>query len=119
MTPTAERSEAPLLDDIEAKARAATPGPWTVRKTGMVEDMRNVSFKVLGNIANSHNHTPYIDRENAEHIAQMSPSTTLALVSALRVAWGALESVYESGDWPMRVDAALTHINELFEKERA
>ena len=82
-----------ILNDIEAKARAATPGPWqvagvtlpgimvfplgAVRKYGViVEDRRDHASDALASFV----------RLNYEYIAELNPARALELITALREA---------------------------------
>jgi hypothetical protein len=69
------------LDAIEARARAATPGPWLVREsdaTVMHHEPRSGYLTIAP--VKSWDRIP----ENAAHIAGMDPATTLALVKRVR-----------------------------------
>lgn len=92
--PQAEPTDALDLDALEAKAKAATPGPWML--DGMGEDEPEVNYwahRFVGtaepNEAGSHEiiatsedgHGP-----NAEYIAAADPKTILAMIAALRAA---------------------------------
>ncbi|MFJ4173374.1 ead/Ea22-like family protein [Microbacterium sp. NPDC089696] len=86
------------LDPLEAKAKAATPGPWML--DGMGEDEPEINYwahRFIGtaepNESGSHEvvatsedgHGP-----NAEYIAAAHPAVILALVSELRTARAAI-----------------------------
>ena len=70
------------LDDLEAVARAATPGPWTYKPTilGLPNTTVMAGDDQLGYIGVGHFLAP-----NATHIAAFDPPTVLALVAELRV----------------------------------
>jgi citrate lyase beta subunit len=84
---------APLdLDAIEARANAATPGPWTTRDidAGQGHPPTVITLKGFFTIApiQSWDQRP----ENAAHIAGMDPTTTLALVTEVRRLRAAVET---------------------------
>lgn len=77
------------LEEIEARARGATPGPWS-RQSGCVPQVviGPHSRQLLRCYKDQIKGTDPV--ANAAHIAGMDPATTLALTAALREAWEAL-----------------------------
>lgn len=97
--PQTEPTDALDLEALEAKAKAATPGPWML--DGMGEDEPAINYwahRFIGtaepNETGSHEiiatsedgHGP-----NAEYIAAADPKTVLALIAALRAASAVIE----------------------------
>lgn len=122
-----------LLDDIEAKARAATQGEWYAHRGGDCygpeATVRSGFFRWLKvtEVEPQYQKNVADALDDAKYFARMSPPTTLALVSALRVAREALEDlksdVFAMGDSCNRglyekLVEALTPLDELFEKEK-
>ncbi len=52
------------IERLEELEKKATPGEWSCRQSGMFED----SYSIEG-IVRSHNHTPYVRKDDAELIA--------------------------------------------------
>lgn len=95
------------LDELEAKARAATPGPWELDQTIVHDKVYSINgVKVIGDarVSTQHNHgvrsytelvcTPHLGAKstddiehikNMEHIAAANPDTVLKLIAAMRV----------------------------------
>ncbi len=76
------------IDEDEAVAKVATPGPWQVGEGGEVE-----TVKLYGNpgymrpllvTCDSEGLSPAVDEENAAHIARHDPARVLAEVAAKR-----------------------------------
>lgn len=97
-----------LLDDLEAKAKAATPGPWIVERTAdsnWVGTPKGNGQKVEQIILHNERESLkeiYLKRNDndADYIAACSPETVLALITALREArelaeYYADENLYE------------------------
>lgn len=90
-----------LLDDLEAKAKAATPGPWIVEHTAdsnWVGTPKGNGQKVEQIILHNERESLkeiYLKRNDndADYIAACSPETVLALITALREA-GRVISVF-------------------------
>lgn len=82
MSDTLPTVMAELLDEIEAKAKAATTGPWVGRA------LENFGFNVVryvnGDKFNIARVAKCSDEANARHIARMDPPTALALVAEVR-----------------------------------
>ena len=70
------------LDEIEAAAKEATPGPWEVIPATFEEGRRikTPAYELMGVDIDA----PYLDITDAEHIAMMDPATTLALIAEVR-----------------------------------
>lgn len=70
------------LDEIEAAAKKATPGPWEVIPATFEEGRRikTPAYELMATDIDA----PYLDRTDAEHVALMDPATTLALVAEVR-----------------------------------
>jgi len=76
------------LKELRRIALAATPGQWVSWPTGMDRaDMRDIQ-----GVLHSHNHTPYVGKNNADHICAFSPATALALLDELERCREALSS---------------------------
>lgn len=85
-----------LLDEIERKAKAATPERWAARSVetvipGAIGSVPIVAMNLGGLIAAALPHPTEIDdrdwsrvTNNGAHIARMDPPTTLALVARIR-----------------------------------
>jgi len=71
------------LEDLEAVARAATPGPWTYKPTilGSPNTTVMAGDDQLGYIGVGHFLAP-----NATHVATFDPPTVLTLIAKLREA---------------------------------
>ncbi len=78
------------LDDIEAKARAATPGKWRCLSSPIEEAEEHVGYAA---IARTHEHNGDYDQDeaaqdaavdDARFIAAMSPDVALAMVAEIR-----------------------------------
>lgn len=79
------------LDDIEAKARAATPGPWTNRhRYASCRNLVHTADRGRLLVAEAAGPAPdpryAVQTANAAHIARMDPPTTLALCARIRAA---------------------------------
>ena len=74
------------LDEIEAAARAATPGPWERIKTTVYAlwTVRGEQFNRVTISAYTDPDAPETDEQVCHHIATMDPQTTLALVAEVR-----------------------------------
>lgn len=72
------------LSEIEARARAATPGPWAHRRDGLPELNNQCDIVETADrlIVYQRMHTP----ADAAHIATMSPDVALRMVEAIRAA---------------------------------
>ena len=81
------------LDEIEAVADAATPGPWEVIPATFEEGRRikTPAYELMAVDIDA----PYLDRTDAEHIAMMDPATTLALIVEVRELRAKVERVRE------------------------
>lgn len=81
------------LDEIEAAAKKATPGPWEVIPATFEEGRRikTPAYELMAVDIDA----PYLDRTDAEHIAMMDPATTLALVTEVRELRAKVERVLE------------------------
>ncbi len=66
------------LDDIEQKAKAATPGEWRV--IGFTSVQPGYYSVIVG----KSDLARYVSREDAAHIASASPANTLAMVAEIR-----------------------------------
>ena len=81
------------LDEIEAAAKEATPGPWELIPATF-EGGRRIKTPAYELMAVDID-APYLDRTDAEHIAMMDPATTLALVAEVRELRAKVERVRE------------------------
>lgn len=80
------------LDDLERKASAATPGPWTTlgAQGRIPEYCRGFGIVKAGDgewVADAYDNTLFTDDQclaNARHIAATSPPVTLALIARIR-----------------------------------
>lgn len=74
-----------LLDEIDATARAATPGPWEHHNWDPMERPHVVAHSLWNgkDSCNGHFDVPCTPG-NTAHIARMNPAQTLRLTSALR-----------------------------------
>ena len=83
------------LDALEAVAKAATQGEWTVIISGLLGDSFLVCEDVPGHlkpICVTEHHGPKAE-EDATHIATFSPSRILALTAEIRGLREALEEI--------------------------
>lgn len=83
-----------LLDAIEAKAKAATPGKWEDHNWDVMERPHVVAHALWNgkDHCNGHFDVP-CTAENTAYIATMSPDVALKLVEAVRVMRKALADV--------------------------
>ena len=81
------------LEDLEAVARAATPGPWTYKPTilGLPNTTVMAGDDQMGYMGVGHFLAP-----NATHVATFDPPTVLALIAKLREAEAVIEAARES-----------------------
>lgn len=79
-----------LLDDLEAKVKAATPGPWKCSEKSF-QGLHDIycGGELIANATNG-------KFKDAEHIAACSPETVLALIAALREAREVIERAASS-----------------------
>lgn len=76
-------------------SESATQGFWSIRQSGMFED----SYAIKG-IVRSHNHTPYVCKPDAEHIAAMCPANAQALMKSwLEMREAITDSIARSNDY--------------------
>lgn len=92
------------LDDLERKARAATPGPWAADATDVVSDLGSKSAWVerIG-MANA--------RKNVEHIVANSPPVTLALIARIRELENAFDTSLDEWNRRDEFDVSAAHRN--------
>ena len=92
------------LDDLEAKARAATPGPWRLLPDGpptIVAGTPGDEIKIVGPQIG-----PYL--WNAAHIAAASPDVVLELVARIRKLEQGLDEAARLGKrWLREMDGLL------------
>ena len=95
----------PDIDEIERRAKAATPGEWTDRqdRTVAAEGVPIIRCYAWRNTA-----------DNAAHIAGMSPAATLALVARIR----ALEAdrdraAHLANEWADMATNGIDHLRNL------
>lgn len=75
------------LNDLEEKAKEATPGPIEARLNPETGAWHLVHTSVpRGLNGGCYSHILYCDKTDAEYIASCSPETVLALITALREA---------------------------------
>lgn len=115
-TAKVRRESAPVLDDLEALARAATPGPWkwwtsNSRKRLSGADGRDGG--IIDAIALRDGADVIVSRENAAYLAAVSPGVVLALIARIR-------SLEEPPCPRCRVDAdhRARHLREIEENLR-
>lgn len=109
------------LTDVEAKAQAATEGPWEPQEsTHGTWEVRDAADRVAWVPAifstDPKGHRP--DRTaDAAHIATADPPTVLAMAEALRIAREALESlrpsIHPQDAVTMKAEAALARMDAL------
>lgn len=117
------------LDELEQKAKAATPGPWQHEPDVMgkppdagcavvavIDRDKRISSPTRGIVAWA---VRLVSRTNAEtssnaaHIAANSPDVTLALIDALRIEREARETAErERDDWKCACDKAWFEVDE-------
>lgn len=101
------------LETVLARAERATKAPWVVRKTGMISTHRSVD-PILG----SHNHTPYIQDNNADFIAH-SRTDVPELVKRLQFSIQLLRHMAKDGGFEIEhviTNKLESHPNESEEK---
>ncbi len=112
-----------LLNDIEQKARAATPGPWNATDHGWPQITQTSHITrdvwVIAQLGNHYgmNSGTKVD-EDAAHIATMDSSTTLRLVAALRECLSSLKKLehvfgYPSSTYNAEAKQTLAKVQEL------
>ena len=79
------------LDDLEAVARAATPGPWVATGTRAWGDPYLEVLPVFGVVESADSDMAHacidpLENGDAEHIATFDPPTVLALIERLKQA---------------------------------
>ena len=92
------------LDDLEATAKAATPGPWIADPPSAwdTDDVGGyllqaaVRVKDSGSITWDDHGGEVFKPADAEHIAAFDPPTVLALIARLREAEAVIEAARES-----------------------
>lgn len=92
------------LNDLEEKAKKATPGPW--KESGMDICAPKASTFLSGGLKLVVGDADYLNEEDQSYIAACSPDTVLALITALREAEETLE-LYTSRDGRVEVDPGL------------
>ncbi len=116
---------APTLDELEAKAKAATPGPWRwdadhepldgPGQGGYGSD--HVLFAAPCGTQNSY---VVVDDPDARHIAANSPDVTLALVARIRALEAGLREACDLHDaavesYNPEADVRVTELRALVE----
>ena len=82
------------LNDLEEKAKKATPGPIEARLNPETGAWHLVHTSVpRGLNGGCYSHILYCDKTDAEYIAACSPDTVLALITVLREAREVIEKV--------------------------
>lgn len=104
------------LDELEQKARAATPGPWA-RTPG-----RSGSFDV-DHIGTGANVAEFLALEDADHIAANSPDVTLSLIARVRAAEARVKFVegvaHLNQSDALSAEQRAAFLTKMLEKERA
>lgn len=102
------------LNDLEEKAKKATPGPIEARLNPETGAWHLVHTSVpRGLNGGCYSHILYCDKTDAEYIAACSPEMMLALITALREAEEALKRIENPvlpgrpsyADWELRLIA--------------
>lgn len=73
------------LEDLKAKAKAATPGPWRAGGTGAVicdTELDSVHFPVIADL--HHNDRDHVE-QNQAYIAAASPDVVLKLIERIEM----------------------------------
>jgi hypothetical protein len=114
------------LDELERKARAATPGPWqttSAKGTGADERIETtVETEEMHQIADAYDGTRWTDamcEANAKHIAANSPPVTLAPIARIRELEEAVDDALNSGIYLAFTDDGIERrawLRELLEK---
>ena len=82
-----------LLDEIDAGADVATPGPWNAHhKSGEVRGVREKD----GFAEQVCTYNKFYKAHNAKHLARMDPPTSKALTARIRELESDLEEVHET-----------------------
>lgn len=105
------------LNDLEEKAKKATPGPWVTNEPASYNTYPGV-YLVIGDRPNTDDEKIVINddeatKDNLKYIAACSPDTVLALITALREAEEALKRIENPvlrgrpsyADWELRLIA--------------
>ena len=103
------------LDELEAKARAATQGNWHLNKE-LSRPATKLIYDASGYLIANVGGYKFDDTENdknAEFIATANPDTVLKLIAAMRVYRGALEYTAESPRYEDRESALKRQIADM------
>jgi hypothetical protein len=77
-----------LLSELEERAKAATPGPWSVsprrEKMGGPRVQNSQTGRMISQVKGEHGFADEADTRNAVYIASASPDTILKLVAVIR-----------------------------------
>ena len=85
------------LEDLKAKAKAATPGPWRAGGTGAVicdTELDSVHFPVIADL--HHNDRDHVE-QNQAYIAAASPDVVLKLIERIETLQDAVKVFVEAG----------------------
>lgn len=72
------------LDELERLAKAATPGPWYSRNSGVRIRYSGVEYKIA-DVSSPREYLGCPDTRTADHIAACSPERILAMIECIRV----------------------------------
>lgn len=102
------------LDEIEAAAKAATPGPWVAEYGGGEEVvLPSDALSTLEAVCV----TKLLHRQaDAKHIAGLSPDVALALVAEVRKLRAKVERIREVIDGPDYAEAMLVLVDETLKE---
>lgn len=114
------------LTDLEAAARAATPGPWwncpSERSECDDPDLCNGVYYTVGDVGCGVLYANGDERQaraNARYIAAANPAAILALIERLRRAEGGVKRYKVGSKWPEGISDGLTQPCEICGKRPA
>ena len=95
------------LDALEAKAKAATPGPWTVDSQNNVGNRNNTKIVLTAVLPTDR----WLRDEDAAFIAAANPAAILDLISQIRACHELIEVLTEAGMMTESVAFPRTYFN--------
>lgn len=102
------------LDEIEAAAKAATPGPWVAEYGGGEEVV--LPSDALSTLEAVCVTKLWHRQADAKHIAGLSPDVALALVAEVRKLRAKVERIREVIDGPDYAEAMLVLVDETLKE---
>ena len=105
-----------ILDDLESKAKAATPGPWIIqeRRVPLGKCIETIDESILKMDEDELVACAEYSSEDAKYIASVSPDVVLKLLAVVRAA---IELGENSAKAPIHAWKPLEKALELFKEQ--